>query len=134
MFARHFPISPKIQKWQICTWIYVLTLQRRPTRRMLHDVNILVPFVILLFFITCSQESQQKHQIRRAIGPWRVRSRTSCSSAPLSFFSSLVRAREAAPRTLLARNAPLGDHSRRQNRPFGAPRLDLLVHREGVQK
>ena len=53
----------------------------------------------------------------------------------LSFFSSLVRACEAAPGTLLAKNTPLGDQPRRQNRPYGAPRLDFLdflVHREGV--
>ena len=49
------------------------------------------------------------NKIRRAIGPWRVRSCTSCSSAPLSFFSSLVRAREAALETLLAKNDTLGD-------------------------
>ena len=57
-----------------------------------------------------------------------------CSSV---VFSSLVRAREAAPGTLLAKNAPLGDHSRRQNRPYGAPRFDFfdfLVHQGGVQK
>ena len=42
-------------------------------------------------------------------------------TAPLSFFSLLVRAREAAPGTLLAKNAPFAAAPEQQNRPSGAP-------------
>ena len=47
--------------------------------------------------------------------------RNPAPTAPLSFFSSLVRAREAAPGTLLAKNAPLAAAREQQHRPLGAP-------------
>ena len=54
-----------------------------------------------------------------------------CSSVVFFFTSPRVRG------ALLAKNTPLGDHPRLQNRPYGAPRLnffEFLVHRQGVQK
>ena len=80
------------------------------------------------------EHTTRNTKIRRANGPWRVRSLRPC---PRSFFSLIPQSRASRPGTLGDQSPPLADYPERSGRPLGAQSsifIDFLTTQIDMEK